>query len=62
MKRINEETKSAILADYSAGVRVVQIAAKYGVATTYPSTLAARRGLPLRWSAERRQFMSDGHR
>lgn len=62
MKRINEKTKVAILADYDSGMAVEKIAAKHGVATTYPSTLVSRLNLPMRWSVDRRRRMSDGHR
>lgn len=60
MKRLSQETKTAILAEYDAGIKVAAIAAKYGVAVTYPSTLVARLALPMRWPIERRRRMSEG--
>lgn len=60
MKRLSEETKAAILAEYEAGMKVSLIAAKYGVAITYPSTLVSRLNLPMRWPVERRRRMSEG--
>lgn len=62
MKRLSEETKAVILADYDSGMTVVRIAAKHGVASTYPSTLAARLGLRMRLSIDRRRRMSEGKR
>lgn len=59
-RRLSEETKAAIIADYGAGMTVVRIAAKHGVATTYPSTLVSRLNLPMRWPVERRRRMSEG--
>ncbi len=59
IRRLSEDTKLAILAEYAAGEKTAKIAARYGVASTYPSNLAARRDLPMRWSMQRRREWSQ---
>lgn len=46
--RLSEDAKSKIVAAYVAGVKIEAIAAEYGVARSYPRTLAGRRGIERR--------------
>ena len=45
---LTREQQNAVLMDYSAGMKVSEIAAKYGVGAAYAPNLARRRGLPIR--------------
>lgn len=55
--KISDETRQAILRDYQAGVRVDDIAERYGVSSPYPGILADRYGVPRRRSDESRKNM-----
>lgn len=46
--RLSERTKREILAAYSAGEPLKEIAVRFGIDKSYPSLLARRRSVPLR--------------
>lgn len=48
-RRLTENVRCAILADYLEGVPIAAIRQRYGVSESYPSTLAVRFGCPTRY-------------
>lgn len=58
---ISEDARQAILSEYAAGLPTAEIAARYGVSSSYPTILAGRYGVRRRLNSETRAAMAAAH-
>lgn len=62
MPKLTQDQQASLCADYAAGMKVIDIAAKYAVSVSYVSILARRRGLQMRDSEAHRTSKSHARK